>query len=120
MASRRALIGLVVALLAATGGMEWWRARQEARVGAELAAQAQPGDIQMLSSTSCVFCDRARRWLQVHQVQFSECFVERDAVCAQRYQATGGRGTPTLLVRGQLQLGFSPHQVLSALQTKGV
>ena len=119
MASRRALIGLVVALLAATGGMEWWRARQEARVGAELAAQAQPGDIQLLSSTSCVFCDRARRWMQVHQVQFTECFVERDADCAQRYRLAGGRGTPTLLVRQQVQLGFSPQQVLAALPARG-
>ena len=65
MASRRALIGLVVALLAATGGMEWWRARQEARVGAELAAQAQPGDIQLLSSTSCSPRLPAR-WLRHH------------------------------------------------------
>jgi hypothetical protein len=55
----------------------------------------------------------------VAQVRFSECFVERDAACAQRYQATGGRGTPTLLVRGQLQLGFSPQQVLAALPAKG-
>jgi glutaredoxin len=119
LASRRSLIGLVLALLVATGGMAWWRERQDSQMGAVLAAQAQAGDIQMLSSTTCVFCDRARRWMQLHQVRFSECFVERDAACAQRYQATGGRGTPTLLVRGQLQLGFSPQQVLAALPAKG-
>ncbi len=120
MASRRSLIVLVLALLAATGGMEWWRENRDSQSGAQLAASAQPGDIQLLSSTNCVFCDRARRWMQVHQVRFSECFVERDAECARRYQATGGRGTPTVLVRGQVQLGFSPQQVLTALPGKAV
>ena len=120
MASRRSLIVLVLALLAATGGMEWWRENRDSQSGAQLAASAQPGDIQLLSSTNCVFCDRARRWMQVHQVRFSECFVERDAECAKRYQATGGRGTPTVLVRGQVQLGFSPQQVLTALPGKAV
>jgi len=119
MVSRGALIGLVLAVLAATGGMEWWRERHDGQLGAQLATSAQRGDILMLSSATCVFCDRARRWMQVHQVQFTECFVERDADCAQRYRLAGGRGTPTLLVRQQVQLGFSPQQVLAALPARG-
>ena len=87
-------------------------------VGGQLAQQALAGDILMLSSTSCVFCERARRWMLDQQVPFSECFIERDADCAARYQALGARGTPTLLVRGQAQLGFSPQQVLARLQAQ--
>ena len=81
-----------------------------------MVALARPGDIQMLSSTTCVFCAAARRWMTDQRVPFAECFIERDTDCAARYRALGGRGTPTMLVRGQMQLGFSPQQVLDALQ----
>ena len=115
----RSLIGLVLVVLLAGGASQWWRSHLAGGVAEQLAALAGPGDIQMLSSTSCVYCERARRWMTAQQVPFSECFIERDAACAARYQALGARGTPTLLVRGQAQLGFSPPQVLARLQAGG-
>lgn len=102
-------------VLVASGASEWWRAHLARQVGQELVRIAHPGDIRLLSSTSCVFCERARQWLTVQQVPFSECFIERDAACAAQYQAAGARGTPTVLVRGQAQLGFSPQRVLDRL-----
>ena len=105
--SRRAMIGLaavVMVIYAATG---WWRDHQASLLGPEIAQLARAGDIRMLSSTTCGYCTQARQWFTAQQVPFQECFIERDADCATRYQATGARGTPTLLVRGQVQLGFS-------------
>ena len=55
----------------------------------------KPGDIVMLSSDHCVYCEAARRWLVKHHVSFEECFIERDAACAESYRAQGARGTPT-------------------------
>ncbi|MBC7727350.1 MAG: glutaredoxin family protein [Microbacteriaceae bacterium] len=107
MATRRSLLALVVSELLVSGAAQWWRGLQVQQVGRELAQLARPGDITMMSSTACVFCNRARQFMTVQQVPFTECFIETDARCAQRYQALGARGTPTLLVRGQLQLGFS-------------
>ena len=115
----RTLAGLVVVVALASGASQWWRSHLAGGIGEQLAAQARPGDIQMLSSTTCVFCTAARHWLTDQQVPFTECFIERDADCAARYQALGARGTPTLLVRGQVQLGFSPQQVLDGLQRGG-
>jgi glutaredoxin len=115
----RSLAGLAVLLLLASGASQWWRSHLAGSLGEQMAAAARAGDIQMLSSTHCVFCTRARRWLSDQQVPFNECFIERDAGCAARYQALGARGTPTLLVRGQVQLGFSPQQVLASLQRGG-
>ena len=112
----RSLIGLAVLLAGVSAASEAWRAYQSAAQGRELAQLARPGDITLLSSLSCVFCERARRWLTQHQVPFTECFIERDSACAERYQALGARGTPTLLVRGQPQLGFDAGQVLARLQ----
>lgn len=115
----RTLAGLVVVVALASGASHWWRSHLAGSIGAQLVAQARPGDIQMLSSTTCVFCTAARHWLTDQQVPFTECFVDRDADCAARYQVLGARGTPTLLVRGQVQLGFSPQQVLDGLLRGG-
>lgn len=95
--------------------MAWWREHQAGQLGRQMAQRARPGDILMVSSTTCPFCERARRWMTLHQVPFTECFIERDPACADRYQALGARGTPTLLVRGQVQLGFSPQLVYHRL-----
>lgn len=114
--SMRSLVGLGLLVLLVIGAAEWWREHQAQQVGRELAQLARPGDITMISSTTCVFCTRARQFMTVQQVPFTECFIETDATCAQRYQALGGRGTPTLLVRGQLQLGFSAPAVRDQLR----
>lgn len=112
-------IALLAALLLATGAAtQWWQGRSQARLGERLAALAQPGDIHMLSSLTCTFCAAARQWLTEHRVGFNECFIERDAQCQTVYAATGARGTPTLLVRGQVQLGFDPERVLAALPAR--
>ena len=115
----RTLAGLAVVVALASGASQWWRSHLAGNIGEQLVTHARPGDIQMLSSTTCVFCTAARRWLDDQQVPFTECFIERDADCAARYQALGARGTPTLLVRGQMQLGYRPQQVLDGLQRGG-
>lgn len=73
----------------------------------------------MISSDTCVYCVTARRWLHQHGVSFDECFIERDAQCRSLYQATQERGTPTLIVRGKVQLGFDAARVLAALMPPG-
>ena len=58
----------------------------------------------------------ARAWLTEHQVAFSECFIETDRECAFRFEAVRGQGTPVLLVRGQVMLGFDAERVARALK----
>lgn len=115
----RSWVGLIVLVLAVAGATEWWREHQAQQIGRELAQLARPGDIEMISSTTCVFCTRARQFMTLQQVTFSECFIETDAACAERYQALGARGTPTVLVRGQPQLGFSAATVRDRLTATG-
>jgi glutaredoxin len=108
---------LVPLLLAAVVfvAFQWWMGRTQRAIGDELAVAARPGDIVMLSSEQCVYCTIARRWFEKHRVSFSECFIERDTACADAYQAQGAPGTPTLLVRGERQVGFSAERVAGAL-----
>lgn len=119
MAPARRSIAVLVALLLATGAAtQWWQGRSQTRLGERLAGLAQPGDIHMLSSLTCTYCTAARLWLTEHRVHFDECFIERDTQCQTVYAATGARGTPTLLVRGQVQLGFDGERVLAALEAR--
>ena len=107
--SLAALIGLTL------GGTALWRQVQDQELTASLKTLVQPGDIRMVSSVTCVFCERARTWLQARQIPFEECFIEREADCAERYRQLGARGTPTLQVRGAVQLGFDARLVLKVL-----
>ena len=115
-ASRASLVVLVLIVLGASAGSQWWVNHSQGRLGERLAALAVPGDIQMLSSTTCAFCAEARLWMQQHRVAFSECFIETDADCAARFNATRAPGTPAMLVRGQVQIGFDAQRVIDALQ----
>ena len=114
--SRRSWLALLLLVLVVTGAAGWWRDHQALALGPDLAAQARPGDIHMLSSLTCIYCQRARQWLTVQRVPFDECFIETDDRCAAQYQALMAPGTPLLLVRGQAQSGFSPQQVFEGLQ----
>jgi glutaredoxin len=76
---------------------------------------ARPGDIRMISSVTCIFCTKARQYMTEHRIPFEECLIERDAACLADYKRLGASGTPTLLIRGQRQLGFDPQRITSAL-----
>jgi glutaredoxin len=114
--NRRELIALVLLVLLATAGWEAWRGWRQGAQGEAIAQLVRPGDLRLISSTTCVYCDRARAFLQQHQVVFSECFIEQDRACAAEFQARQAAGTPVVLVRGQAQLGFSADRVLAALR----
>ena len=113
---RRGWIAPLLLVGAAWAGLQLWQDHQQRGLGERLAAAAKPGDVVMLSSDHCVYCEAARRWLVTHRVSFEECFIERDAACAESYRAQGSPGTPTLLVRGERQLGFDAQRVTLALK----
>lgn len=109
--------GVLAALVgAALAGPAWWRSREDDRLGAELARLARPGDIEMVSSVTCIYCDRARAWLTEHGAPFSECYIERDRACMARYEQLGAAGTPTFMIKGRLLRGYSAPAIVEALR----
>lgn len=106
------LIGLITLVSVAWEGYRQW---EDQRMAEHIAVAARPGDIRMLSSETCVFCTRARQWLTQHRIPFQECFIERDAVCAADFRALRAPGTPVLIVRQQMLVGFQPERVAQAL-----
>jgi hypothetical protein len=117
-ASRRSLVVLAALVLGITAASTWWAGRQEAQIGQQVAALAQPGDILMLSSDTCGLCVVARQWFQQHAVAFSECSIERDAACRAAFEDSRSPGTPVLLVRQRTQVGFNPERLQAALQPR--
>jgi len=118
-ASRRSLLGLVALVMAVSAVSQWWAGRHDAALGPQLAALARPGDIHMVSSTTCAYCTVARQFLQRHGVAFSECFIERDAACAAQFAAARAPGTPLLLVRGRPMVGFDAQRIQATLARGG-
>ncbi len=107
----RSLLTLALIVLCVVSASRWWAGRHDSRLGDAMAALAAPGDIRMLSSTTCAYCTKARTWLREHDVAFSECFIETDTACATQYEAMRAAGTPLVLVRGQPMLGFDAQRV---------
>ncbi len=110
-------LATVALLLAAVSLASWgWRAHVARQDGQALARLARPGDIRMISSETCGYCVAARRWMTAEGVPFSECLIERDAQCLADFEAAGGLGTPTLIVRGQRVIGFDRAGILAAMK----
>lgn len=104
---------ILFAVWGVTQALQRWSTHQ---LGSEAAAQAKPGDIQMISSVNCVYCTQARAWFTEQRIPFTECFVERDPACAEQYRQLLAPGTPVIVVRGQPQVGFSSQRVVQALK----
>jgi glutaredoxin len=115
----RAIAALVLLVLGAAAAQSWWTLTSERRALERLAVLARPGDLRMLSSETCPYCEAARRAMSAHAVRFDECFIERDSDCRALYEATQARGTPTLLVRGRPQVGFDVPRLITALEAPG-
>ena len=115
MGTRRSLAGLVAAVVLGTLLVQGTGAWSRARLGAQVAAAARPGDILMIASVTCVYCAQARAWFEANRVPYRECLIERDAACAEKYNALMTPGTPVMFVRGQRLLGFSAQAVADAL-----
>ena len=107
------LLALVAGFYALT---QWAGSRQADEQAEQLRALAQPGDILMISSETCVFCRVAHRWLTEQRVPFRECVVERDGACMAEYQARGAQGTPTFVVRNNTVLGFDRPRIVEILR----
>lgn len=112
---RNALL-LGLALLTAYAGLKIWRRIEPALLEPRLVAAARPGDISMLSSTTCSDCVVAHQLLDRLKVPYDECFIELDADCAARFKALKSLGTPTFVVRGERQIGLGLKRMVVALE----
>lgn len=118
---RSELIVLLVVMALAFGAGQWLRGSRPAgsdEQGAALRAAVQPGELQMISSTTCAYCTKARLWLTEQQVPFDECFVETNTSCRQRWLAVGAQATPTFVVGRTAVLGLDVPRLIELAQAQ--
>jgi len=114
-APRRPLLGLIALVVALPLALQAFGGWSRARLGDAVARQARPGDIRMIGSVTCTYCDQARAWFDAHRVAYTECRIELDASCAQAYRTLLAPGTPVVIVRGRPLLGFDARAIAQAL-----
>lgn len=112
----RELLPLALIVTVVWGLSSWARQGLQEGQAQSLRERAKPGDIVMLSSRSCSYCSQARAWFEAERIPYAECFIESNAVCAQRYLETQAQGTPTFLIRGQVLLGLDRARMVALLE----
>lgn len=109
-------LSLALLLLLVFGGMKasaWW---QQERLAAAVQAHARPNQILMYTTSTCVYCAKARAWLDAHSIPWRECNIDLSAACRVKFEAQGAPGVPLLQVNGQWHLGFDAAWLARVLQ----
>jgi len=112
----RSWVALGLLLAAVSVAQRAWQAWGTERAAATLARELAADELLLVSSQSCPHCLIARRWLQERGIAHRECVIEAEVACLQLYRALMAPGTPLVLVRGRVLIGFSPQAVAQALQ----
>lgn len=112
-------VALVVGMIAWAGRDDAANDRPLSAAQAELLDSVEAGEVLMYCSESCPECERARGWLDRHQVRYSACHVETDSACEEEARALGIEATPYFVLRHTAQprrlVGWDPADFMAAL-----
>lgn len=114
----RAWKSLAVLMLVLVGGSQtwsWWQGQQAAQ---RVKALAMPGQIELYTTSTCPYCEKARQWLDGNGIPWRECNIETSATCAQIYTQLGSPGTPVVRAVERWHLGFDAAWLAEALQAQ--
>lgn len=72
--------------------------------------------VKLYSSPDCLFCEKVKRFLRNHKIEFSEVdvSVERDAAI-ELVEKSGQFGVPVLDVDGKIPIGYDKEALRRAL-----
>lgn len=83
----------------------------------QLASSVQSGDVVVYSAVWCGTCTQAKAWMANNGFKYTECDVERNADCANRFRELGGNAIPLVIVRGEaMRAGFDSDEFIAALR----
>ncbi len=69
-------------------------------------------DVVIYTSNDCVWCGRAKEYMMQHGVGYTEKNVEEDeAFATEAITLAGQRGTPIIVVGGQVVRGFQQREL---------
>ena len=74
-----------------------------------------PPDILMLGTQSCKYCEVARAFFATHDLPYVEHDIEASEKHLQMFYLLGGKGTPLVIINGQVIHGFDETAMRRAL-----
>ncbi|MGW8394989.1 glutaredoxin family protein [Pseudoduganella sp. HUAS MS19] len=83
------------------------------------AAGAKPTDIVLYSAPWCGYCKEAKATFAANDIPYTDCNVEGDLYCKDKFDRLRGTGFPLFVVRGKrLQEGLNYNALISALNAE--
>ena len=76
---------------------------------------SQTPSIVMLGTQSCKYCSIARAFFDTHKLAYVEHDIEASDKHMQMFYMLGGRGTPLLIINGQIIHGWDEAAIRDAL-----
>jgi glutaredoxin len=77
--------------------------------------RAEPPEILMFSTQSCKYCRLARKFFALHKLPYDERDIEASDKDMQVFYLMGGKGTPLIVVNGEVIHGFDEQAIRDAL-----
>ncbi|TNF36061.1 MAG: glutaredoxin family protein [Gammaproteobacteria bacterium] len=77
--------------------------------------RANPPTIVMFGTRSCGYCQLAKQFFARHQLPYTEHDIELSDKHRELFYLMGGRGTPLLIVNGEIIHGFEENLIRAAL-----
>ena len=77
--------------------------------------QADPPRIVMFGTRSCKYCALTRAFFRKHNLPYVEHDIETSDKYMQKFILLGGRGTPLVIINGNIIYGFDENLMRSSL-----
>lgn len=77
--------------------------------------RANPPEIVMFGTRSCHYCQLAKAFFAKHNLPYTEHDIELSDKHRELFYLMGGRGTPLLIVNGEIIHGFEESLIRDAL-----
>lgn len=72
--------------------------------------------VTVYSTTTCPYCDMAKKWLKEHDIKFTEKNVQEDDAAAEEMISKSGQtGVPVLDINGEIIIGYNPNKMKQLL-----
>jgi glutaredoxin 3 len=114
--------GFVVMLAASTLTASVTAAEKTASADAIAPATAkkEAATVEMYVMPGCGYCEKARELLTKRGVKWTELDIASSADAKRDFEAKGGRGTPLLVVGGEVIQGLDAERIDAALHAHGI
>jgi glutaredoxin-like YruB-family protein len=79
-------------------------------------AGAQQPEVSLYATSWCPYCAKAREYLRMHGIRYTEYDIEQNAAAEQGYRRLHGNGVPVVVVGEEVIHGYQPEAMEELLR----